>query len=75
MVLTDPFDYAAEDALMDAWLAAAPSVAVPEFANPPGFGLAYSGPDGRPRLHAEFDRVSGPAVRWRASASSTCRSR
>ena len=54
MVLTDPYDYAAEDALMDAWIAARASVSVPEFANPPGFGLAYSGPDGRPRLHAEF---------------------
>ena len=54
MVLTDPFDYAAEDALIDAWVAARASVALPEFANPPGFGLAYSGPDGRPRLHAEF---------------------
>ena len=54
MVLTDPFDYAAEDTLMDAWIAARASVAVPKFASPPGFGLAYSGPDGRPRLHAEF---------------------
>jgi hypothetical protein len=56
MVLTDPFDYAAEDALVDAWLAARASV-VPYadgFATPPGFGLAYSGPGGRPRTNAEF---------------------
>ena len=32
---------------------AAPSV-VPEFAVAPGWGLAYSGPEGRPRTHAEF---------------------
>jgi nucleoside-diphosphate-sugar epimerase len=53
-ILTDPFDYAAEDALIDSWLAARASVVVPEFAVQPGFGLAYSGPHGRPRLHAEF---------------------
>ncbi|HZR82544.1 MAG TPA: NAD-dependent epimerase/dehydratase family protein [Candidatus Binatia bacterium] len=53
-VLTDPFDYAAEDALVDAWLAARESVRVPEFAVRPGFGLAYSGPEGRPRMHEEF---------------------
>jgi nucleoside-diphosphate-sugar epimerase len=53
-VLTDPFDYAAEDALIDAWSAARARVAVPEFAVRPGFGLAYSGPNGRPRTHKEF---------------------
>jgi nucleoside-diphosphate-sugar epimerase len=53
-ILTDPFDYAAEDALMDSWLAARRGVLIPEFAIPPGWGLAYSGPDGRPRTHAEF---------------------
>jgi nucleoside-diphosphate-sugar epimerase len=53
-VLTDPFDYDAEDALMDAWSAARAAVVVPEFAVPPRWGLAYSGPDGRPRMHAEF---------------------
>ena len=30
------------------------SVVVPDFATPPGWGLAYSGPAGRPRMHAEF---------------------
>ena len=54
LVLTDPFDYAAEDTLMDSWAAARASVVVPEFATPPGWGLAYSGPAGRPRMHAEF---------------------
>jgi nucleoside-diphosphate-sugar epimerase len=53
MVLTDPFDYAAEDALIDAWNTARAAV-VPEFATAPGWGLAYSGPAGRPRSHAEF---------------------
>jgi nucleoside-diphosphate-sugar epimerase len=53
-VLTDPFDYAAEDALIDAWLAARSSVTVPEFAEPPRWGLAYSGPEGRARMHADF---------------------
>ena len=53
-VLTDPFDYPAEDALMESWLAARAAVVVPEFAVEPRFGLAYSGPAGRPRTHAEF---------------------
>jgi hypothetical protein len=53
-VLTDPFDYAAEDELMDAWLAATRSLAVPERGPEPGYGLAYSGPGGRPRSQPEF---------------------
>jgi nucleoside-diphosphate-sugar epimerase len=53
-VLTDPFDYAAEDALIDSWLAARASVVVPEFERVPGYGLAYSGPRGRPRTRNEF---------------------
>ncbi len=53
-VLTDPFDYGAEDALMDSWLAARSQVVMPEFAVPPAWGLAYSGPQGRPRTHKEF---------------------
>jgi nucleoside-diphosphate-sugar epimerase len=53
-VLTDPFDYAAEDTLIQSWRAARASVRVPEFAVRPGFGLAYSGPQGRPRMHEEF---------------------
>jgi nucleoside-diphosphate-sugar epimerase len=54
-VLTDPFDYPAEDRLMDAWSAARASLS-PEgwFAIQPGYGLAYSGPGGRPRSSTEF---------------------
>lgn len=54
MVLTDPFDYAAEDALIDAWSVARASITVPEFAVEPRWGLAYSGPHGRPRTRQEF---------------------
>ena len=54
-VLTDPFDYAAEDRLIDAWDAARDSVSVEGmFATEPGFGLAYGGPGGRARSNAEF---------------------
>jgi nucleoside-diphosphate-sugar epimerase len=53
-VLTDPFDYAAEDALMDSWQSARASVVVPHFERRPSWGLAYSGPDGRPRTQQEF---------------------
>jgi len=53
--LTDPFDYAAEDRLVDAWRAARATMEPVEFAVEPGFGLAYSGPGGRPRSRAEFD--------------------
>jgi nucleoside-diphosphate-sugar epimerase len=55
-VLTDPFDYAAEDRLIDAWGSARASLR-PEawFSSEPGYGLAYSGPGGRPRSSAEFD--------------------
>ena len=55
MVLTDPFDYAAEDRLVDAWRAALATIPDPGFATAPGYGLAYSGPGGRPRSNAEFD--------------------
>jgi hypothetical protein len=53
-VLTDPFDYAAEEALIDSWLAARSAVVLPEFEVAPRWGLAYSGPEGRPRTHTEF---------------------
>ena len=39
---------------MDSWLSARASVDVPDFAVPPRWGLAYTGPDGRPRTHAGF---------------------
>jgi nucleoside-diphosphate-sugar epimerase len=53
-ILTDPFDYAAEDALMDSWLAARATVALPRFALQPKWGMAYSGPEGRARTQKEF---------------------
>ena len=46
-VLEDPFDYPAEDRLIEAWekaLAALPEI---HFEKQPGYGLAYSGPGGR----------------------------
>ncbi|HEY8215996.1 MAG TPA: NAD-dependent epimerase/dehydratase family protein [Acidimicrobiia bacterium] len=57
-VLTDPFDYEAEDRLVEAWRTARPAVerAAEEFGSQPGYGLAYSGPGGRPRSQAEFDQ-------------------
>jgi nucleoside-diphosphate-sugar epimerase len=55
LVLTDPFDYRAEDRLIDAWFAASRALPDPEFATAPGYGLAYSGPGGRPRTNQEFD--------------------
>jgi nucleoside-diphosphate-sugar epimerase len=55
VVLTDPFDYGAEDQLIDAWQRARASITMPAFANPPSHGLAYSGPGGRPRTRDEFE--------------------
>lgn len=54
-VLTDPFDYDAEDALMDAWTATTSAMPSVEWAVQPGYGLAYSGPGGRPRSNPRFD--------------------
>jgi nucleoside-diphosphate-sugar epimerase len=53
-VLTDPFDYAAEDALMDDWQRALATLAPPTFTTTPGVGLAYSGPGGKPRSNPNF---------------------
>ena len=54
-VLTDPFDYQAEDVLVAAWRSALDSLPDVEFAVPPGYGLAYSGPGGRPRSNPVFE--------------------
>ncbi|MSO79813.1 MAG: hypothetical protein EXQ79_09445 [Acidimicrobiia bacterium] len=55
-VLTDPFDYPAEDRLIDAWRTASATVAAAaHFDVEPAFGLAYSGPGGRPRTNQEFE--------------------
>ena len=55
LALTDPFDYEAEDRLVDAWLAARASVPTVAFAAEPGYGGAYSGPGGRARSSGEFE--------------------
>lgn len=49
MVLQDPFDYAAEDALVDAWRALLAAMPDPSFTSEPGLTMGYSGPGGRPR--------------------------
>lgn len=54
-LLQDPFDYAAEDALVDAWKTAVSSMPAIEWATPPGYGAAYSGPGGRERTKASFE--------------------
>ena len=56
MVMEDPFDYAAEDVLIDRYQAALASVAPPEWkeGSEPGYGMAYSGPGGRARSQATF---------------------
>jgi nucleoside-diphosphate-sugar epimerase len=54
-VLTDPFDYEAEDRLVDAWLAARNGVPRIVFEQEPMYGMAYSGPGGRPRTSTDFD--------------------
>jgi nucleoside-diphosphate-sugar epimerase len=54
-VLTDPFDYAAEDALVAAWKGALNALPDVPFAAAPGYGLAYSGPGGRPRTNPIFE--------------------
>jgi hypothetical protein len=54
-VLTDPFDYGAEEALIESWQSARAGVVVPEFPVRPAWGLAYSGPNGRSRTHEEFE--------------------
>jgi hypothetical protein len=54
-VLTDPFDYRAEDQLITSWKSAVASMTPAEFAVQPGVGLAYSGPGGRPRSQETFE--------------------
>ncbi|HZP45784.1 MAG TPA: NAD-dependent epimerase/dehydratase family protein [Candidatus Binataceae bacterium] len=48
-ILQDPFDYAAEDALIAAWLKACASMPEVKFAREPGYTATYSGPGGKPR--------------------------
>ena len=54
-VLTDPFDYSAEDQLIKMWRTALSTMSPVHFEVPPGVGLAYSGPGGRPRSQPTFD--------------------
>lgn len=54
-VLQDPFDYAAEDRLIDAWRAALAAMPDAGFATEPGYTLSYSGPGGRARSSPEFE--------------------
>jgi len=54
-VLEDPFDYAAEDALVEAWQRALATLPELRFAREPGYTMGYSGPGGRPRSRAEFE--------------------
>lgn len=54
-LLEDPFDYEAEDRLIEWWkgvLATRPEIA---WKSEPGYGKAYSGPGGRARTQATFD--------------------
>jgi nucleoside-diphosphate-sugar epimerase len=53
-VLQDPFDYAAEDALIASWKKALAGMGEVGFAQEPGHTLAYSGPGGRAR-QSEFE--------------------
>ena len=74
MVLTDPFDYAAEDALIDSWRGGPRRRSwCPSSPSSPGTGSRTAARPGGPARtrSSRHDR----AGRWRASASSTCRSR
>lgn len=54
-LLQDPFDYAAEDALIAAWKQAVASMPRIDWKQEPGYGTAYSGPGGRERTRATFE--------------------
>jgi nucleoside-diphosphate-sugar epimerase len=50
LVLQDPFDYPAEDALVSSWRRQIGGLETPEFTTEPGYGSTYSGPGAsRPR--------------------------
>ena len=57
VVLQDPFDYAAEDALVARYRSSLAGIAEPVWAKgeAPGYGLAFSGPGGRARSQATFE--------------------
>lgn len=54
-MLQDPFDYAAEDALIENWKRAIGSLPDLHWQTEPGYGAAYSGPGGRPRTRAIYE--------------------
>ena len=54
MVLEDPFDYAAEDRLINAWQQLVAQMPAWDGAVEPGLGMAYSGPGGRKRSQENF---------------------
>ncbi len=54
VVLQDPFDYAAEDALAQQWKQALGGITSPDYETRPQFGMAYSGPGGRQRMNKDF---------------------
>ena len=56
MVMQDPFDYAAEDMLLEAYRGALGQVREPSWrGEAPDYGLAFSGPGGRARSKATFE--------------------
>jgi nucleoside-diphosphate-sugar epimerase len=57
LVLQDPFDYAAEDLLIERYRRALATIEMPSWVNgnEPGYGMAYSGPGARPRTQPTFD--------------------
>ncbi len=56
LVIQDPFDYAAEDLLVDRYREALASIEMPTWqeGKEPGYTLAYSGPGGRARSQPTF---------------------
>lgn len=54
-LLQDPFDYAAEDVLVEGWRKALDGMPEIEWKALPGFGMAYSGPGGRARTRTRFE--------------------
>lgn len=54
IALEDPFDYAAEDELIMHWDKLLSNMPVINFTVEPGYGMAYSGPGGRPRSNKTF---------------------
>jgi nucleoside-diphosphate-sugar epimerase len=54
-ILEDPFDYAAEDALVAGWRRVLSGMPEIEWKQEPGYGMAYSGPGGRPRTQTGFE--------------------